>query len=178
MDLILLRRLDKRFRLGCVLVCLVAYLATPRLALASEYRGQVVFGGLSVPGATITATQGTQRVVAISDQLGSYSFADLVDGTWKIEVEMQCFSTLEETVTIAPNMAAAKWELKLLSLDQIVAKLKRSSSIPSHCSVRAALPPPARARRLSRRTATLPRHRSRRRIPSSNPPMVFSSTVA
>ena len=32
-----------------------------RLALASEYHGQVTFGGLPVPGATITATQGDQK---------------------------------------------------------------------------------------------------------------------
>ena len=49
-------------------------------------------------------------------------FADLPDGTWKIEVGMQCFSTIEQTVTIAPNAPAVKWELKLLSLDQIVAE--------------------------------------------------------
>ena len=37
---------------------------------------------------------------------------------------MQCFSTIEQTVTIAPNMPSVKWELKLLSLDQIGAKAK------------------------------------------------------
>jgi hypothetical protein len=96
----------------------------PRLALASEYHGRVVFGGLPVPGATITATQGSQKIVAVSDQQGSYSFADLADGTWKIQVEMQCFSTMEQTVTIAPNVPAGSWELKLLSLDQIMAEAK------------------------------------------------------
>jgi carboxypeptidase family protein len=108
----------------CALAGLGAWLAVPRLALASEYHGQVTFGGLPVPGATITATQGNQKIVAISNQQGSYSFADLADGTWKIEVEMQCFLTIEQTVTIAPDAPSAKWELKLLSLDQIVAKAK------------------------------------------------------
>jgi trimeric autotransporter adhesin len=108
----------------CILASVGAWLAAPRPALASEYHGQVTFGGLPVPGATITATQGKQKIVAISDQQGSYSFPDLADGTWKIEVEMQCFSTIEQTVTIAPNAPSAKWELKLLSLDQIVAKAK------------------------------------------------------
>jgi trimeric autotransporter adhesin len=108
----------------CILASVGAWLAAPWLALASEYHGQVTFGGLPVPGATITATQGNQKIVAISDQQGTYSFADLADGTWKIGVEMQCFSTIEQTVTIAPNVPSAKWELKLLSLDQIVAKAK------------------------------------------------------
>ena len=108
----------------CILASVGAGLAIPRPALASEYHGQVTFGGLPVPGATIAATQGNQKIVAISDQQGSYFFADLADGTWKIEIEMQCFSTIEQTVTIAPNAPSAKWELKLLSLDQIVAKAK------------------------------------------------------
>jgi len=119
-----LRRINRCFRLVCVLVCIGASLTAPRLALASEYHGQVTFGGLPVPGATITATQGSQKVVAISDHQGSYSFADLADGTWKIEVEMQCFSTIEQTVTVAPNVPPEKWELKLLSVDQIVAQAK------------------------------------------------------
>ena len=102
----------------------------PRLALASEYHGQVTFGGLPVPGATIKAKRDNQTLVAISDQQGSYSFADLTDGTWKIEVEMQCFSTIEQTVTIAPNTPAATWELKLLSLDQIMAEAKKVTTEP------------------------------------------------
>jgi hypothetical protein len=99
-------------------------LMTSRVALASEYHGRVTFGGLPVPGATVSATQGSQKVVAVSDQQGYYSFADLADGTWKIQVEMQCFSTIEQTVTIAPNVPAGACELKLLSLDQIMAKAK------------------------------------------------------
>src|SRR3981081_781592 len=119
-----LRRIDWRLRVVRILVCVALYLMTARLALASEYHGRVTFGGLPVPGATITATQGTQKIVAVSDQQGSYSFADLADGAWKIQVEMQCFSTVEQTVTIAPNVPAGSWELKLLSLDQIMAKAK------------------------------------------------------
>ncbi len=124
MDSMLLRRINPGFRLACFSACIVACLGVPRRALASEYHGQVTFGGLPVPGATITATQSDKKFVAISDPQGTYSFADLADGAWQIEVEMQCFSTIEQTVTIAPNLPAAKWELKLLSLDQIVAKAK------------------------------------------------------
>jgi trimeric autotransporter adhesin len=119
-----LRRIDKCFRLVCILVCLGAALVVPRLAVASEYHGRVTFGGLPVPGVTIKATRDSKTMVAISDQQGSYSFADLADGAWKIEVEMQCFSTIDETVMIAANVPAATWELKLLSLDRIMAQAK------------------------------------------------------
>ena len=119
-----LRRINPGVSLVCLAACVLACLAAPRRAAASEYHGQVTFGGLPVPGATITATQGDRKSVAISDSQGNYSFADLADGTWKIEIEMQCFSTIDQTVTVAPNLPPAKWELKLLSLDQIVAKAK------------------------------------------------------
>src|ERR1700720_1216182 len=119
-----LRRLDKCLALVSILMYIVICLGTPRIAVASEYHGRVTFGGLPDPGATITATLGGQKIVTVSDQQGSYSFADLADGTWKIQVEMQCFSTIEQTVTIAPNVPAGSWELKLLSLDQIMAEAK------------------------------------------------------
>jgi trimeric autotransporter adhesin len=126
----LFRRKDKCLYLLLLLTCLCVSLIAPRLALASEYHGQVTFGGLPVPGATIKAKRDNQTLVAISDQQGSYSFADLADGTWQIEVEMQCFSTIEQTVTIAPNTPAATWELKLLSLDQIMAEAKKVTTEP------------------------------------------------
>ncbi len=138
----LLRRIDKSLRLACIPICIGAFLLASKAALASEHHGQVTFGGLPVPGATITATQGSQKFAAVSDQQGVYSFADLPDGTWKILVEMQCFSRIEQTITIAANMPAAKWELKLLSLDQIMAEAKavKAESEPVHSASSDAAP--------------------------------------
>lgn len=112
------------------LLCLLALLAFPTLAVASEYHGQITFGGLPVPGATVTATQGTKKLATVSDQGGLYNFPDLQDGPWKIEIEMQCFSTIDAEVTIAPNMPAAKWELMLLPVDQIMARSKLTKLPP------------------------------------------------
>ena len=102
------------------LACTLAALAFPSVAAASEYHGQVTFGGFPLPGATVTVTQGTKKVTTVSDQGGLYTFPDLADGTWKIEIEMQCFSTLHGDITIAPSAPAGKWELTLLPLDQIM----------------------------------------------------------
>ncbi len=106
------------------LACTLAALAFPSVAAASEYHGQVTFGGFPLPGATVTVTQGTKKVATVSDQGGLYTFPDLADGTWKIEIEMQCFSTLHGDITIAPSAPAGKWELTLLPLDQIMASTK------------------------------------------------------
>jgi hypothetical protein len=100
---------------------------------ASEHRGEVLFNGLPVPGATVTATRGEQKSVAITDTQGMYSFSDLADGTWTVHVEMQGFAPAKRQIDVAPNTPAAQWDLKLLPLDQIqtVAPGRPSSPAPS-----------------------------------------------
>jgi hypothetical protein len=112
------------------LFCFLAWLCASSFAGASEYHGQVTFGGLPVPGATVTATQGTKSFTAVSDQGGVYNFADLPDGDWKIDVEMQCFTTIHADVTIASNTPAGKWELTPLPVDQLMARSKLTQAPP------------------------------------------------
>jgi cell division septation protein DedD len=118
-------------------VIALAALALSGVAAASEHHGQVTFGGLPAPGATVTAAQGGKKLVTITDQQGLYSFPDLPNGKWTIEVEMTGFSKIEQDVVIGPNAAAAKWELKLLPLDQIKAQIS-----PAHAGASPGVPPP------------------------------------
>ena len=125
----------------CALLCALAALAFPALAAASQYYGQVTFHGWPVPGATITVTQGTNRISTVSDQGGLYTFPNLSDGPAKIEIEMQCFATIEAEVSITPNTPGAKWELALLPLDQIMARTRLAPSpLPTPTSA-----PPAKS---------------------------------
>ncbi len=107
----------------------------PALAPASEHHGIVRFAGLPVPGATVTATQGDKKLVAVTDPRGVYAFADLPDGLWNLQVEMLCFTPLKNEVAIAPNAPSPEWELKLLPFDEI----KASAPPPAP----SAAPPPA-----------------------------------
>jgi hypothetical protein len=90
---------------------------------ATEYHGHVAFGGLPLPGATVTATpasnQGDKKFVATTNFDGNYSFPDLPDGDWHIEIEMLCFEPVKRDVTIAFGVPTAQYELKLLPADQI-----------------------------------------------------------
>jgi len=138
MHLKLLRQIYKSLRL----LSTIALLTVCAAALASEYHGQVIFGGLPVPGATVTATQGTKKVSVITDQQGTYFFPDLADGAWTIDIEMQCFSPLKQEVTIASNTPAVQFELKLLSLDQIMAQAKLVKVEPKPVITAAAAPAP------------------------------------
>ncbi len=115
-----------RLRYAVLLGCVLA----PRPGAASEYHGQVTFGGLPVSGAVVTATQDEKKFVAVSDAQGSYFFADLPDGTWKISVEMQLFTRLEQEVKIDATVAAGKWEIELLPTEQILAQTKVVQMVP------------------------------------------------
>ena len=105
-------------------------LCTVPLARASKYYGQVTFGGLPIPGVTIVAARDGKTLTVTSDEGGVFHFDDLADGPWKIEVKMQCFETIDADVTVAPDMSAAKWELKLLPADQLQALAKAPPPLP------------------------------------------------
>jgi hypothetical protein len=117
----IVRRWARRY---CSVLCALALLTLSSIARASENHGQITFNGSPVPGATITATQGSKTFVAISSQDGSYSFPDLPDGTWKIKITMTDFATLEQSVTVSSGTPGIAWELKLLPVAQILAKAK------------------------------------------------------
>ncbi len=87
--------------------------------LASQHAGRVTFGGLPVPGATVTATQGDKQVVTATDQQGIYRLADLADGTWTVRVEMLGFAKLTKEIAVAADAPPAMWELTLLPFEEI-----------------------------------------------------------
>jgi hypothetical protein len=102
-------------------ICALAFFAISSMARASENHGQVTFNGAPVPGATITATQGSKEVVAICNEDGSYVFPDLPDGIWKIRISMTDFATIEQAITVSPGTPSIKWDLKLLPIAEILA---------------------------------------------------------
>jgi len=104
--------------------------------VAAEQHGEVTFGGLPVPGATVTATQGDKKITAVTDQQGVYSFPDLTDGMWTIQVEMLGFSAVKDDITVGPETKPSTWELKMLPLDQIHAEAQPKGPPPTP-------PPPA-----------------------------------
>ena len=108
---------------------LVAYLAVSALA-AANYHGMVTFNGLPVPGATVTASREGKKFSAITDVRGVYSFPELAKGTWNIEVAMFGFAKSAQEVNVGPDAPAAKWELKLLSLDRIRAEVQLAAQRP------------------------------------------------
>ena len=114
---------------------LIAVLMSILLAATSlsavEHNGIVKFGEMGVPGVAVTATQGDKKLFAVTDQRGVYSFKDLPDGKWTLTIEMLCFTTIKEEITIAANVPFnPQWELKLLSLDEMKAAAAAAPPAP------------------------------------------------
>src|SRR4029453_5384269 len=92
--------------------------------------GRVVFGGLPVPGATVTASRDAGQVVTFTDQQGGYRLPDLADGVWTIRVEMLGFVTASQDVTIASGGPPITWELSLKSFGEIIGGQARNTPSP------------------------------------------------
>ena len=114
-------------------------LATP--ALAADHVGRVTLaGGVPVPGARVTATQGASTLVTTTDTQGAYRFMRIAEGTWSIHVEMVGLSAQKRDVTVANGTAgtpAAEWQLSMLPFTEITRGV--------------AIPPPAPPRDTTRR---------------------------
>jgi hypothetical protein len=105
---------------ACALAAAIVAATVPvPLVAASEYYGQVVFAGVAVPGATVTATQGDLGISTSTDAQGVFRLADIADGTWSIRVEMRGFATLTRDVLIGPDAQPVMWEIALLPFEEI-----------------------------------------------------------
>jgi trimeric autotransporter adhesin len=106
-------RLFKCFRLFMLAALAVAAL------MASEHHGWVTANGVPVPGATVTATQDAKKLITTTDDRGAYSYPDLADGIWTIQVDMLGFAGQSHDVATASDAPSPTWELQILGLDAL-----------------------------------------------------------
>lgn len=96
---------------------LVAVLLAP-LLVAADIQGLVRFGGVPLPGATVSAVNGSLRHVTISNAEGLFRFTALPESSlWTVKVEMQLFAPLTRDVT-APS-TNTEWDLETLPLAEL-----------------------------------------------------------
>ncbi len=88
---------------------------------AAAQKGTVRFGGLPVPGATVTATKSDKKITTVTGVDGSYTFADLADGEWAIRVEMLGFEPGEKKISVAGETQPQDIDMKVMSFDAIKA---------------------------------------------------------
>lgn len=105
------------------LLCAVLCLA-PSVPLFAEQHGQVMFAGVPVPGATVTVTQGDKTFATVTDDMGVYSFPDVPQGMWPVEIEMSGFGKLKG------DTSTSMWEFKMLALEDIHADVAHNEPPP------------------------------------------------
>jgi hypothetical protein len=80
---------------------------------AAAQDGLVRASGQPIPGASITASQGTQKISTITDEDGRYHFDNLPTGEWEFTVEMFGFAKATQKLTIGIASIPFEWDLKL-----------------------------------------------------------------
>lgn len=81
-----------------------------------SYGGSVRAADQFVPGATVTATQGSSKVIAYTDDSGRFALK-LAPGVWNVQVDMFGFTPVHETVTIGGKAIYKDWTLEMPRLD-------------------------------------------------------------
>ena len=83
-----------------LLIIVVLLACTRGLLAGGEHSGLVTFGDLPVPGATVTATAGDKKLVAVTDEQGMFKLPDATAGVWSLHVEMLGFEPLTRDITV------------------------------------------------------------------------------
>jgi hypothetical protein len=132
-------------RFCCLFKRLLAFGLAVSSLLAYEHHGVVKSGGIPVPGATVTVTQGDKKLVTTTDDQGGYSFPNLGEGVWVLQIEMLGFGTLTREIGIAPDAPVPSWNLQLLSLAALQQALAPAPAAPANTPSAPASPatPPA-----------------------------------
>lgn len=123
----------QRFENYVVILLAIACLAASSFAaFPGGYQGQVSFNGFAIPGVTVTATQGEKKFVAVTDETGTFTFPDITNGTWTLQIEMSGFVTMKDDVAVGANVPVAPpWELKMLPLDDMKAEVRVATPAPT-----------------------------------------------
>jgi trimeric autotransporter adhesin len=123
----------------------IVLLASP--VQAADHVGRVTLAGSTpVPGARVTATQGSNTLVTTTDTQGGYRFAGIADGTWTIQVEMVGLATQRRDIVVASGAAATTWELAMLPFSEITRGVPIPPPAPPPDLTRRAAPPRAEGR--------------------------------
>jgi hypothetical protein len=87
---------------------------------AAEYHGRVRYGGVPVPGATVTLMQGSTELTTVTDSQGLYEFPRIDEGSWKISIQLRGFTPVNSVVTVGATNEQAEWTFQMLDLKHLL----------------------------------------------------------
>ena len=142
---------------GALAILIVVWLAWTTAAQGVAHTGQVIFGKLPLPGASVTAASGGKEIVTTSEADGTYRFTDLAEGVWTVRVEMLGFTPVSRELAL-PSPEPVAFEMTLLPFDEIARTAVRPTSSRSGKSG-----PPEQARETANSSGRRSTPRGRRR---------------
>ena len=87
---------------------------------AVEHQGVVRLHGKGLPGVSIVATSGDQKLITSTDENGVYRL-DLPEGQWQISTDLFSFEKQSKALTQTAAGSSLQWDLKLLPARQFQA---------------------------------------------------------
>lgn len=105
----------------------VCLLLAAQTLWAAEYHGRVRYGGVPVPGATVTLTQGSTELARVTDSQGLYEFSKIAEGSWKISIDLRGFASIHGTVSIGATNPQGEWTLQMLGLKDLLSMAQMES---------------------------------------------------
>jgi len=114
--------------------CIAALLSSLPMLCGADYRGQVKLGELAIPGAVVTATQGSATLSALTNAEGEFAFLNAAAGTWQVEISMSGFAPIRRGMT--DEGTAQVFALQILPYAEMQAQIQAQVQVP---------PPPAPA---------------------------------
>src|SRR5262245_41920414 len=122
-------------RIALVAIPMVVASAIPLNATPSEFSARILFNGLGVPGAVISATHASTDppIVATTATDGAFRLANLDDGAWTMRVEMTGFVAQSHNVTLPYVGPTPEWTLAARSVNELAT---------DRANVTAPVPPP------------------------------------
>ncbi len=98
--------------------CLLTLVLSALPLHGAQYAGSVRAADQFVPGATVIAQQGTNKITAFTDENGRYTM-DLAPGVWDIRIEMFEFTSAAGQIVIGADSPVQKdWTLEMPRLGQ------------------------------------------------------------
>jgi hypothetical protein len=127
-------------------LAIALYVSARVLLAGGEHSGQVTFGGLPVPGATVTASAGDKKLVTATDEQGIFSLPDATEGVWTLRVEMLGFEMLTREITVTAAPQPSEWLLALRPFDDITRGVPRPAPVPPSAATNGAASPSTSSR--------------------------------
>ena len=100
----------------CLALCCLFSLSM----FAVEHQGVVRLHGKGLPGVSIVATSGDQKLITSTDENGVYRL-DLPEGQWQISTDLFSFEKQSKALTQTAAVSSLQWDLKLLPAPQFQA---------------------------------------------------------